>query len=395
MKSSIFINGYSLECALGKTLEQAGEKLFAENADVSSQKHPDLGIPFFAMEGFLTREYIHGASFFTCLEAVQNALKMAFPQTGIPPRELRIGCIVGTTGDVQFGDLEFYKALKEERPTDDKIYHFVHGTIAERIVQQYAFTGPALTVSNTCVSGADAVLTGAQWIEADLCDMVIALGVDLVSIMCLAGFYTLGAASLENCKPFDRMRSGMNVGEGCGCVILRRGELPAKYEKAFAPPEFKFSGGGSACDAYHMTAPHPEGAGLQKAIKKALEMSGVSPADLAFVNAHGTGTLANDSSETIALKETLGEKVPFFSTKGITGHTLGAAGILELIFTMLCLKKQMIPQSFGCEEAGEDIALSPNMQLRKISGSAAMSTSLAFGGYNTALIVERVTHASA
>ena len=390
MKNDIFINGYALDCALGTGPEEVRRELFSENPKVSVREHEIFKMPFFTMAEYDEREYIHHSSFFHCFNAVRSALKMAFPRTGVPPSALRVGCVAGTTGDVQFGDLDFYRALKEQKVTDDRIYHFVHGTIAERIVQGYCFTGPALTISNTCVSGADAVLVGAQYLEADICDIVIVLGIDLVSLMCLTGFYTLGAASEKRCKPFDANRSGMNVGEGCGCVILRKGSLDEKYEKAFSKPEFRFSGGGSAGDAYHLTAPHPEGKGLRLAMEKALAMSGKKPEDIAFINAHGTGTPANDASETTAINAIFGNSVPFFSTKGLTGHTLGASGILELIFTMLCLKEQKIPASSGCTEPAVDLPAVPNMQLKNITGNTAMSTSLAFGGCNTALIVERI-----
>jgi len=395
MDDTLYINGYAVDCALGKDPGEVAERLFADDPEVSIRRHPELDIPFFTMDGYDGRGFIHSAAFAVCHDAARDALAMAFPETGVPPRELKVGCVVGTTGDVQFGDLEFYKALKAGLPPDDKIRDFTSGTIAERLVRKYGFSGPALTISNTCVSGADAVLLGALWIESGLCDAVIALGVDLTTLMCLAGFRTLGAASAERCRPFDAARSGMNVGEGCGCVVLRRGGLPEAVERSWATPEFKFLGGGSSCDAYHLTAPHPEGLGLQQAIRKALAMSGVSPRDIAFVNAHGTGTLANDACEAKALKAIFGGEIPFFSTKGLTGHTLGASGVLELIFTMLCLKARRIPASFGCADPAPDLPMAPNLRPREISGSVAMSTSLAFGGYNTALIVERMDHVSA
>ena len=388
--TNIYINGYSLTCALGETPEEVAQQMFAEIPQMQMFMHETFKMPFFVMNNYHEREYIHHDSLKICIKAIRDALRMTFPKTGTPPPGLRVGCIVGTTGDVQFGDLEFYKALKNNLPTDDKIYHFVHGTIAERIVQGYNFSGPGLTISNTCVSGADAILVASQWLEADICDIVIALGIDLISLMCLAGFYTLSAASTEPCRPFDNDRMGMNVGEGCGCVILRKGELDTQYEQLFSKPEFKFRGGGSACDAYHLTAPHPEGRGLQSAIKKALQNSGLSPQEIAFINAHGTGTLANDVSETNAIYAVFGDEIPFFSTKRLTGHTLGASGALELIFSMLCLKEQKIPKNFGCTNVAKDIPITPNTELKKISGTIAMSTSLAFGGCNTALIVERV-----
>lgn len=391
MENNILINGFFLECALGETPAEIREKLFADDPAVLLRKHEALQMPFFAMAQHKEEDHIHDAAWNACRRAVKNALEMAFPGSGLPPRGMRVGCVAGTTGDVQFGDLDFYRALKEERePEKEKLLKFVHGTTAERIVEEYGFTGPAVTISNSCVSGADAVLLGAQWLEADVCDLVVVWGVDLLSPMCLTGFYTLGAASQERCRPFDSRRSGMNVGEGCGCVILRKEKMAPEFEKHFSKAEFRLCGGGSACDAYHMTAPHPEGRGLQTAMRKALKMANLEADDIAFVNAHGTGTAANDASEACALKVVLGAEVPYFSTKGLTGHTLGASGIIELIFTMLCLKEGKIPGSFGCSEKADDIVMAPNMELRPVSGRIAMSTSLAFGGCNTALIVERM-----
>ena len=381
MKKDIYINGFALKCALGESSEEVSQQLFAEIPQMQMHQHPVFQMPFFTMNNYEDRECIHYASLRICIDTVRRALMQTFPQTGTPPPGLRVGCIVGTTGDVQFGDLDFYNALKHDLPTNDRIYHFVHGTIAERIVQGYNFSGPALTISNTCTSGADAVLVASQWIEADICDMVISIGIDLISLMCLTGFYTLSAASSAPCKPFDKDRSGMNVGEGCGCVVLRRGDIDSQCEQFFSKPDFKFCGGGSACDAYHLTAPHPGGRGLQTAIKKALQNADLSPQDICFINAHGTGTLANDVSETNAIEAIFGHEIPFFSTKRLTGHTLGASGTLELIFSMLCLKEQKIPKSFGCTNTDENISIIPNMELREISGKFAMSTSLAFGGH--------------
>ena len=390
MKKDIYINGFALKCALGESPEEIIQQLFAEIPQMRMLHHKVFQMPFFTMNNYEDREYIHYDSLGICIDTIRTALMQSFPRTGTPPPGLRVGCIVGTTGDVQFGDLDFYKALKYNLPTNDKIYHFVHGTIAERVVQGYDFSGPALTISNTCTSGADAVLVASQWIEADICDVVITIGIDLISLMCLAGFYTLSAASTEPCRPFDKNRAGMNVGEGCGCIILRKGDIDSRYEQAFSKPKFKFRGGGSACDAYHLTAPHPNGCGLQAAIKKALQNSDLSPQDISFINAHGTGTLANDISETNAIEAIFGNKTPFFSTKRLTGHTLGASGTLELIFSMLCLQEQKIPKSFGCVNAAEDISISPNMEIKNFGGTIAMSTSLAFGGCNTALIIEKV-----
>ena len=387
MKNDIFINGYALDCALGTGPEEVKKQLFSENPEVTVREHEVFKIPFFTMAEYDQREYIHHSSFLHCSNAVHNALKMAFPDTGLPPESLRVGCVAGTTGDVQFGDLNFYRALKEQKATDNRIYHFVNGTIAERIVQKYKFTGPALTISNTCVSGADAVVTAAHWIKEDLCDIVAVVGVDLVTLMTLAGFYTLSAASTDLCRPFDKNRDGMTVGEGIGCVIL---QSESSLKRNRQTPFFRLRGWGSANDAYHMTAPHPEGIGLELAIRRALETAELPFSSLAFINAHGTGTPANDACEATTFAR-LSDHAPFlyFSTKGLTGHTLGASGVIELIFTMICLQEQKIPAGIGCTEPDPAFPVPPVLQETMISAGTAMSTSLAFGGCNTALIVEQ------
>lgn len=382
----IYISGCSVNCAAGKGWEEVRKALFAGERG-NHRHHQQLNIPFFTLQDYDERGDVHEACEKLCREAVADALKNSFPATGKIPETERFGCIIGTTGDVQFADRSFYEAMRQGTQPPDSIRHFVQDTVAERLIREYDPAGMALTISNTCVSGADAVVTAAHWIKEDLCDIVAVVGVDLVTLMTLAGFYTLSAASTELCRPFDRNRDGMTVGEGIGCVIL---QSESSLKRNRQTPFFRLRGWGSANDAYHMTAPHPEGIGLELAIRRALETAELPFSSLAFINAHGTGTPANDACEATTFAR-LNDHAPFlyFSTKGLTGHTLGASGVIELIFTMICLQEQKIPAGIGCTEPDPAFPVPPVLQETMISAGTAMSTSLAFGGCNTALIVEQ------
>jgi 3-oxoacyl-(acyl-carrier-protein) synthase len=155
-------------------------------------------------------------------------------------------------------------------------------------------------------------------------------------------------------------------------------------------PMFEVAGFGSACDAHHLTAPHPEGRGLEAAIRSAMKQAGIEPGEIGFINAHGTATQDNDRAEGKVIARVFGGGTPFYSTKGFTGHTLGAAGGLEGAFAVLGLREGWIPASIGFENAAEDTFVSPVQRLTKIAGRYALSTSLAFGGNNAAVIIRRV-----
>jgi len=150
------------------------------------------------------------------------------------------------------------------------------------------------------------------------------------------------------------------------------------------------AGFGSACDAHHLTAPHPEGRGLDAAVRAALMQARIEPDDVAFINTHGTATLDNDRAEGKVISRVFGNQIPFLSTKGFTGHTLGAAGGLEAAFTLLGLREGWIPASMGFETPDDEIALVPVRRRTEVAGKYALSTSLAFGGNNAALLIGRV-----
>ncbi len=299
---------------------------------------------------------------------------------------LNIGVCLGTTVASQLNNLPFYTQYRESgKPDLGPVRDYLDCNLAATIADIFGCRGPRTTVVNACSSGADAIGTALSWLGAGICDAVITGGADELNRVPLCGFNSLGIMSEKPCRPFDRSRDGLNLGEGAGILII---ESERCAERRKVKNALVVSGYGSACDAHHLTAPHPEGAGLKLAIESALERSGLFPEDISFVNAHGTATPDNDRIEGGTLCGIFGAGIRYFSTKGLTGHTLGAAGGLEAVFTALNLREGWIPQNAGCCEPDTDIPVPPVMAKTPINGNAALSTSLAFGGNNAALLFQ-------
>lgn len=316
--------------------------------------------------------------------AAREALADAALDRGLPAGS-RVGICLGTTVASQLNDLEFYRCFKSSGTASmEPVMRYLKGNLAEAVAADLGIQAITATVTNACSSGADAIVIGAQWIDSGLCDIVLAGGADELNRVPLCGFHALGLSSPLPCMPFDIRRRGLNLGEGAGIVVL---ESPAHALSRGRKPCLALRGHGTACDAHHLTAPHPGGRGLLAALQRSLDLAGVRPDDIAFVNAHGTGTQDNDLVESIALAAMFGPSLPVLSTKGYTGHTLGAAGGLEAVFTALALREGWLPPSIGFGEQDDRIPVTPLRKHTKIHGRFAVSTSLAFGGNNTALVI--------
>ncbi len=298
----------------------------------------------------------------------------------------KVGVCLGTTVGVAMNNEMFYgEFLQGGSPDMAPIARFITSNPADLIAREFELTGPCQTVVNACSSGTDAVGIGASWIQSGLCDIVIAGGADELCHVTYNGFISLMITDDTPCKPFDRDRKGLNLGEGAAVLILEPENSCGKRERL---PRARFLGYASSSDAHHLTAPHPQGEGLKRALLEALRLSRREASDIAFVNAHGTATPDNDRIEGKVLKETL-PGVPFFSTKGYTGHTLGAAGAIEAAFTVACLEKGMIPGNAGFANLDPEMAVSPSAAATTITGGTAVSQSLAFGGCNGVLVLGR------
>lgn len=297
---------------------------------------------------------------------------------------LKVGVCMGTTVGSTMNDEPFYRDFRNSRAPDmSAIDRYLNSNPSSSIAREYSLNGPCQTIVNACSSGTDAIGIGASWIRAGVCDVVIAGGADELSRISYNGFISLMITSEEPCKPFDKNRKGLNLGEGGAVLILESEDSIKKQKKR---PRAFFLGYGSACDGYHLTAPHPGGKGLRRALKDAFIDSGKQARDIGFVNAHGTATPDNDRTETGVIKELLPD-IPFLSTKGYTGHTLGAAGAIEAAYTVACLEAGRIPANAGFREPDPELGISPVRENTTITRKTALSESLAFGGQNSVLIL--------
>ncbi|HSH91400.1 MAG TPA: beta-ketoacyl-ACP synthase [Ramlibacter sp.] len=291
----------------------------------------------------------------------------------------RIGLVIGTsTSGIRDTEVAYAERQRSGQWPANFQYRRSHSldALCRFSAQSMGLQGPMVAISTACSSSAKVFLTAQRWIEAGLIDAAVVGGVDTLCLSTLHGFDALQLLSDRACRPFDAQRNGISIGEAAGFALLER-----------APAAVLFAGGGESSDAWHMSTPPPEGEGAQAAMRMALAAAGLAPREIDYVNAHGTATPANDKAEAAALAAVFGPyAVAVSSTKGVTGHTLGAAGIVEAVITIEALKHQALPPTVNCENA--DAALPVKLVLR--SGPArlrhAMSNNFGFGGSNCALV---------
>lgn len=320
------------------------------------------------------------------LHAAQEAIRQAGLDDETLSAQARVGVCLGTSVGAALNFLDFYREYRAKTEPDlTPIHRYLRSNPALALAKELGATGPVQTIVNACSSGADAIGMGAAWIRQGLCDVVIAGGADELSEVTYNGFIRLMIADEKPCKPFDLNRRGLNLGEGAGIVVL---ESPAFLAHRTACEKAAICGYGTAADAHHLTAPHPQGLGLKKAIAEALEQAGLGTRNIAFINAHGTGTSNNDHAEAAVFNE-LFSSTPIVATKGVTGHTLGAAGAIEGVFTMAHLAADNIPASPGFDMPDPELNIVPTIRPRTIRDNAALSQSLAFGGNNSVLIIKK------
>jgi 3-oxoacyl-(acyl-carrier-protein) synthase len=256
---------------------------------------------------------------------------------------------------------------------------------AQALARWLGATGPVITVSTACASGATALGVGADLLRHGQADAVIAGGYDILCRFVMRGFDALRSLSRDLVRPFDRRRDGLLLGEAAALVLLRR-------ERDAGPARLgALLGYGSASDASHIAAPDPGGRGLERAIRAALEEAAVAPDAVDFVSAHGTGTPANDRIETAALKRALGDRaraIAVNSIKPSMGHTMGAAATLEAIMCLYASRHGLIPPTLHLEEPDPECDLDyvPG-RARPAAPRICLSTSLGFGGCNAALVL--------
>lgn len=309
----------------------------------------------------------------------EAAVQFRNPQSAIHISSDRLGLILSTTK----ANIEALERLSDNRPCSAAAHrHLQADLLAADLATEFGAHGPVQNISNACVSGLVALMQGAKLIQRGAADAVLVVGVDHLSAFVVAGFTALKAIDPQGCRPFDQSRRGLSPGEAGAAVMLVRADLAPQNS-------ITLTGWGSSNDANHMTGPSRDGAGLAQAIRAALHIAKLQPQQIDYVNVHGTGTPYNDAMESAALRTVFGESIPPISgIKGMLGHTLGAAGVVETIACVLAMQEQFLPGTPRLNMIAEGLPASlikeprPATQLKHI-----LKLNTGFGGVNGALIL--------
>lgn len=299
----------------------------------------------------------------------------------------RVGVFLGTSTS---GILETELAYRHRDPTTGALppdfhYRGAHNSfsVADYARNALRLEGPAVVVSSACSSSAKVFGSARRMMEAGLIDAAVVGGVDSLCLTTLYGFHSLQLVSPSPCRPFDAARDGISIGEGAAFALLERAPSSLDADAVL------LLGIGESSDAYHMSSPHPEGLGARAAMLQALSTAGLQPGNIDYINLHGTGTPSNDSAEARAVTAALGSEVPSSSTKGATGHTLGAAGGLEAVICGLALRHGLMPAGLNTQAVDPALGVNYLLENRRQNIRRVMSNSFGFGGSNCSLIFGR------
>ena len=297
----------------------------------------------------------------------------------------RVGVFLGTSTS---GILETELAYRRRDPKTgalppDYRYAQTHNTfsLADFVRRYLGLQGPAFVVSSACSSTAKVFGNASRMIAAGVCDAAVVGGVDTLCLTTLYGFHSLELTSRGPCRPFDAERDGLSIGEGAGFALL---------ERVGARPEagaMLLLGIGESCDAYHMSTPRPDGLGAMSAMRGALATANLAPADIDYVNLHGTATRSNDAAEDRSVWELFGGETACSSTKGATGHLLGAAGITEIIISILAIEHGLMPGSAHTRRVDPALKCNYLIEPRKARVRRVLSNSFGFGGSNCSVVL--------
>ncbi|MDR3047796.1 MAG: beta-ketoacyl-[acyl-carrier-protein] synthase family protein [Bacteroidales bacterium] len=321
--------------------------------------------------------------------AAQEALQQAnllTPQYAL--LHPKIALISGTTVGGMDKSEQFYADFLENNSKNDYIATHDCGTCTEMIAGHFGIFFLLETISTACSSAANAIMTGARLIRDGRADIVVAGGCECITKFHLNGFNTLMILDHELCKPFDAHRAGLNLGEGAAYIVLESSEFAQKRK---IEPLCALSGYANTCDAFHQTASSSDGIGAYLAMKNALSNAHLQPADIDYINAHGTGTSNNDLSEGTAIERLFIDQIPpVSSTKAFTGHTTSAAGGVEAVISILALQNNFIPDNLNFKEKMPELTFIPSQEnISHKTLKHVLSNSFGFGGNDTALIFSK------
>jgi 3-oxoacyl-[acyl-carrier-protein] synthase II len=397
-ESRVVITGCGTINALGRDVQSSWDRLVAGRCGIGLLSAPLGGGPVRFAAAVSEPLPGAGASAISsrtarlALAAAEEAARQA-RLSEIDGRE-RVGVIVGTTtGGIRETE-DYFVSRQRGRPgRRSAIVVFEKAGTSDLLATRFGLGGPRFTLHTACASGASAIVIGAELIRGGYVDAVIAGGADALARMVLSGFHSLRVVAPEPCRPFDRSRCGLSLGEGAGMMVLER---ESRAVERGAEVLAVLLGGGQSTDAHHLTAPAPDGCGAARAIRAALARANVAAEAVDHVNAHGTGTLLNDAAEAASITAVLGKRTlrcPVTSIKGSIGHTLGAAGAIEAVVAVQTLRTGLIPPTVGLREPDPEFGLDVVQdRARREDVRVVVSNSFGFGGANAVLCLGRADY---
>ena len=396
MAGKVFVSGLGVTSSIGENVDQNLSSLKAGKSGIKpitllDTEHKDdflVGEVKFTNEDLAQQVGINAVQQFprTALLALKAA-KEAFKNAKLNQVEpYKLGFIGGTTVGGMDKTEKFYSSSDTN---SNFILSHSSGYISELVANQLNITGYLSTINTACSSGTNAILTGARLIQHGIVDIVIAGGFDSLTKFTLNGFKTLLILSPEKCAPFDQNRQGLNLGEGAGFIVI---ESEESIMNRGIEPLCELTGFANTNDAYHQTASSPEGEGAYLSMVKALNKAGLVPDMIDYINVHGTGTENNDLTEGMALKRLFKNSMPpFSSTKSYTGHTLGASGGIEAVYSVSALMENLIYPNLNFNTPISDLNISPVTSLVKDKTiNHVMCNSFGFGGNDSTLIFSKI-----
>jgi 3-oxoacyl-(acyl-carrier-protein) synthase len=398
MSKRIYVTGLGITSAIGNNVPEALSSIKSARSGIGrinhlKTNHKDeffVGEVRYSNEDLLKMTGAADKGYYTRTALLgMIAAREAMAHAGIHDvKEMRTGLISATSvGGMDKGEQFYAEFIKNNNK--GKVRNIIThdcGDSTEKIADYLGIKDYVSTISTACSSSANSIMFGARLIKNNLLDRVIVGGTDSLTKFTLNGFNTLMILDKNECKPFDENRKGLNLGEGAGFIVIES-ERAAKGKKVWG----ELTGYANSNDAFHQTASSPDGHGAFLAMKKTLEMSGLSPEEINYINAHGTGTGNNDLSEGKAIEKIFASGLPkISSTKAFTGHTLGACGGIEAVFSLLAINHDMVMPNLNFSTQMKELSFKPVTSLLLNAGiKNVLSNSLGFGGNCSSLLFSK------
>ena len=399
---NIQVAGYGIICAIGNDASAVLESLKAGRTGIGPMHylqsvHKELPVGEVKLSNAdMLRMLGQDESAIVSRTALMGAIaiRQALQHAHLDTEGKRIVVINGTTVAGMDVTERFLRQMKEDDGLLPLLEKHDCGSSTRQMTDLAGLADAEVcTVSTACSSAVNAIILGSEMLKAGEADIVIAGGTEALSLFHLNGFNSLMILDKEQCRPFDKSRAGLNLGEGAAFLVLTRSLVKSEELRVKA----YIRGYGNRCDAFHQTASSEDGEGAYLAMCDALQMAGLSPKDIHYINAHGTGTPNNDASESAAIRRVFGEEIPpVSSTKGFTGHTTSASGAIETVICILALRHQFLPANLGWKEQDE-ACIKPYGNSKLINSkfktgicTSVLCNSFGFGGNDSALVISSV-----